>query len=65
MQKYLDKPRLCQFHLKVDGQALLFSQAVLRVDKYEFDSLERSVKILLLPFDISWKDVFCLAFYFK
>ena len=35
---YLDKPRLCQFHLKIEGQAYLFSQAVLRVDKYKFGS---------------------------
>ena len=36
--KDLDKPRLCQFHLKVEGQALIFSQTVLRVDNYEFGS---------------------------
>ena len=30
---YLDKPRLCLFHLKIHGQALLFRQAVLRVNK--------------------------------
>ena len=36
---YLDKPCLYRLHLKVEGQeALLFSQAVLRVDKYEFRS---------------------------
>ena len=35
---YLDKPHLCQFHLKVERQPLLFSQARLRVDKYEFGS---------------------------
>ena len=32
----LHKLRFYRFHLKVDGQVLLFSQAVLRVDKYEF-----------------------------
>ena len=34
----LDQPRLSRFHLKVEGQALLFSQAVLRVDEYESGS---------------------------
>ena len=36
--KNLDQPRLYRFHLKVEGQALLFSKAVLRVDKYESGS---------------------------
>ena len=35
---YFDKPRLYRFHLKVEGQALLFSKVVVRVDKYEFGS---------------------------
>ena len=38
---YLDKPRAYRFHPKVKGQALfmlLYSQAVLRVDEYEFGS---------------------------
>ena len=34
----LDKPRLYRFHLKVEAQALLFSPAVQRVDKYEVGS---------------------------
>ena len=35
---YLDKPRPSQFHPKVEGQGLLFSQAEFGVDKYEFGS---------------------------
>ena len=35
---YLCKIYLHQFHLKIEGKTLLFSQAVLWVDKHEFGS---------------------------
>ena len=56
---YLDKPRLCQFHLKVEGQALLFSQAVLRVGKYEFGSfslhtVQNCLTRYKIPLAVDW-----------
>ena len=33
----LEKPRLYRFPLKVGGRVLLFTQAVLRVDKYDLE----------------------------